>query len=93
MEDGAALNRTFLGFLVLFDRLNIISVQPRWRLGAIENNADGARILAATNDHSLLVGETRASSSPKETHLEPVTNRNFDLITNHGGNVPPHRTR
>ena len=75
------------------DRLNIITVQRRWRLEAIENDADGALILAATYDHSLPVGETWASSRSKWTHLYPITNLNFDRVTNHGGCHPMARCR
>jgi len=73
-------------------RLNIVSVQRRWRLGAIENDADGAGIFAASNDHARPVGQTRASGHPKGAHLEAVTNRNFKRVTNHGDNFPTHST-
>jgi hypothetical protein len=36
-------------------------MQQGWGLQAIENNLDGALILASTYDHSLFVGETRTS--------------------------------
>jgi len=68
-------------------------VQRRWRLEAIENDADGALILTATYDHSLPVGETWASSRSKWTHLYPITNLNFDRVTNHGGCPPVARCR
>ena len=66
-------------------------MQRRWRLEAIENEADGALILTATYDNSLPVGETWASSRSKWTHLYPITNLNFDRVTNHGGCPPVAR--
>ena len=65
------------------DKLNIIAMQRGWGLQAIENNSDGALILASAYDHSLFVGETRASGRSKRTQLHSGTYRNFNLVTNH----------
>ena len=70
------------------DGLDIITMQRRWRLQAIENNSDGALILASAYDHSLFVGETRASGRSKRTQLHSGTYRNFNLVTNHRGRLP-----
>jgi hypothetical protein len=73
------------------DRLNIIAMQRGWGLQAIENNSDGALISASAYDHSLFVGETRASGRSKRTQLHSGTYRNFNLVTNHRGRSPVAR--
>jgi hypothetical protein len=73
------------------DRLNIIAMQRGWGLQAIENNSDGALILASAYDHSLFVGETRASCHSKRTQLHPNTFRNFTVFTDHRGRPPVAR--
>jgi hypothetical protein len=66
-------------------------MQRGWGLQAIEKNSDGALILASAYDHSLFVGETRASGRSKRTQLHPNTFRNFTVFTDHRGRPPVAR--